>query len=357
MKVGILTFHRAHNYGAVLQCYALQEILKGMGHDVSVIDYRQPYIEYAYSNFHIKKLLSKFPNIFKVVKYLLACLKRFVFSSRAKYFTDFRDKFLNQTFEVGVDDLASGLDVVVIGSDQLWNKNCTGGEFENVYCGDFDHKKAKVVGYAISADRMSLASIDFIGNDSHFDNLSFREKFIVDYVFDKHGLEYPICLDPTLVASPEIWNKVLNDKWKSKKYIAIYQVRCGSDRNMLVNKAKILAAKIGKDCEIINLSSMEYSVVDFVSIIKYAQYVLTTSFHATVFSLILETPFYSIKLNDGCDGRYSNLLDSLGLDEYCVDADFKPELLTYNFDEIHKSIDILKSSSYEFLKSNCQHNA
>ena len=51
MKIGILTFHRAHNYGAVLQCYALQEILKGMGHDVEVIDYRQQWIEDFYDLF------------------------------------------------------------------------------------------------------------------------------------------------------------------------------------------------------------------------------------------------------------------------------------------------------------------
>ena len=51
MKVGILTFHRAHNYGAVLQCYALQETLKRMGHDVQVIDYAQPWIEEFYKLF------------------------------------------------------------------------------------------------------------------------------------------------------------------------------------------------------------------------------------------------------------------------------------------------------------------
>lgn len=45
MKIGILTFHRAINYGAVLQCYALSEVLKKMGHDVFVIDYRQPRVE------------------------------------------------------------------------------------------------------------------------------------------------------------------------------------------------------------------------------------------------------------------------------------------------------------------------
>ena len=56
MKIGILTFHRAHNYGAVLQCYALQERLKMAGYDVSVIDYRQPAIERAYKCFDVSVL-------------------------------------------------------------------------------------------------------------------------------------------------------------------------------------------------------------------------------------------------------------------------------------------------------------
>ena len=51
MKVGILTFHRAHNFGAMLQCYALQEYLTKKGLNVEVIDYRQPYIETLYSKY------------------------------------------------------------------------------------------------------------------------------------------------------------------------------------------------------------------------------------------------------------------------------------------------------------------
>lgn len=58
MKIGILTFHRAHNYGAVLQCYALQQRLKMAGYDVSVIDYRQPAIERAYKCFDVLYLLK-----------------------------------------------------------------------------------------------------------------------------------------------------------------------------------------------------------------------------------------------------------------------------------------------------------
>jgi hypothetical protein len=51
MKIGILTVHRAYNYGSVLQCYALQEYLKSLGHDVWVIDYRQPWTEAVYKAF------------------------------------------------------------------------------------------------------------------------------------------------------------------------------------------------------------------------------------------------------------------------------------------------------------------
>lgn len=70
MKIGILTFHRAHNYGAVLQCYALQQRLKMAGYDVSVIDYRQPAIERAYKCFDVLYLLKNAFHLKKVYTYL-----------------------------------------------------------------------------------------------------------------------------------------------------------------------------------------------------------------------------------------------------------------------------------------------
>ena len=48
MRIGIITYHRAFNYGAVLQCFALQELLKSMDHEIQVVDYRQPFIEKLY---------------------------------------------------------------------------------------------------------------------------------------------------------------------------------------------------------------------------------------------------------------------------------------------------------------------
>ena len=89
MKIGILTFHRAHNYGAVLQCYALQEILKRMGHQVYVIDYRQPWIEDFYRFISMDMIISC-RNLSEVSAYLKRNLKKFLRSPfRRLYFRQF----------------------------------------------------------------------------------------------------------------------------------------------------------------------------------------------------------------------------------------------------------------------------
>ena len=78
MKIGILTFHRAYNYGAVLQCYAWQEYLKSIGHTVHIIDYRNEYLLRCYRLFDRKKYLCKNPFVMikKTAKELLSLPKR-----------------------------------------------------------------------------------------------------------------------------------------------------------------------------------------------------------------------------------------------------------------------------------------
>ena len=61
MRIGILTFHAAHNYGAVLQCYSLQEYLKSLGHDVSVIDYQNKRLLTVYQRFSLERIIKKNP--------------------------------------------------------------------------------------------------------------------------------------------------------------------------------------------------------------------------------------------------------------------------------------------------------
>lgn len=70
MKIGILTFHCAHNYGAMLQCYALQEYLKGRGDEVYVIDYRPDYLVFPYRRHQLVHWFSKSP--LRMLKRLLS---------------------------------------------------------------------------------------------------------------------------------------------------------------------------------------------------------------------------------------------------------------------------------------------
>jgi hypothetical protein len=141
---------------------------------------------------------------------------------------------------------------------------------------------------------------------------------------------------------------MVNESWQNRNYIAIYQARpVVGNPNYLMEKAHVLSKEM--DCSIIDLSSMKYTVEDFISIIKYAKCVLTTSYHATVFSVLMETPCYAIKLNDGFDVRYVDLLSELGLESELVDMDFVPKPLNINYDGVKERINMYRQSSVEYL--------
>ena len=94
MRIGILTFHRAHNYGAVLQCYALQEVLRRMGHDVQVIDYRQPWIEDFYGIFGWNMIKRNMGSVCGLFSYLKSGLKKRIMAPlKASHFKSFRDSY------------------------------------------------------------------------------------------------------------------------------------------------------------------------------------------------------------------------------------------------------------------------
>lgn len=357
MKVGILTFHRAHNYGAVLQCYALQEILKRRGHDVKVIDYRQPWIEEFYSFFSLSMLRQAEGTVAKL-SYVKKNLKKFLLAPfRKSRFSAFRNMYLEQTMPCGLD-IPYDFDCYVIGSDQLWSLHCLGGQKDDVYFGKFGRKAGSlVVGYAISAD---MKSIDTIGDElsvltSGFDALSMREKEIADKVSSYSGRSCRVCLDPTLLTDMSIWRPVIDDKWKNKRYVLVYEVRWSAEnKGLLQRKARELADRIGEGCEVVNLSGMSRSVSDFVSLFRYAQYVVTTSFHGTVFSILFERPFYALPLWNGYDLRYRELLDNLGVSDRLMSPEsvFMPYDMDYS--EIRVRLDDMRRASLEFIETNIE---
>lgn len=353
MKVGIITYHRAHNYGAVLQCYALQTVLAAMGHDAYVVDYRQSFIEKLYNPSKIDLIIRHKTQ----PRALLGLIRAFIFlHNKKRRFEKFCTKFLNLSQPCSSEDIPP-FDVYIVGSDQMWSIDCAGGSIDPVYFGLFNRpSNSKLLGFSISSNKYSVErlGIDINFYLSRFDNISFREQFVTDSILHSTGKAFTVTLDPTLCADAELWDKVINEKWEKRKYVAVYHVLFRSSADVY-NKIKLQAERIAKihGWDVIDLSSGIYNVQDFVSVIKYAQCVVTSSFHATVFSVIFSRPLFSIQLHDGNDSRYKNLLDSLGMTDALVDLDFSYEY-PCRFDSaiIQRELTKLREPSIKFLRDN-----
>ena len=352
MKIGILTFHRAHNYGAVLQCYALQEVLKGLGHEVEVIDYRQPAIEAAYDSWHLRWFLNKFIKVWKMHSYLLLLHKE---SKQRKRFQSFLKDYLNVKHTCSSSNIPDCYDYYVIGSDQLFNLEITDG-LDSVYSGkSINRNGAKIIGFAISSNE---ESIKLIGNDEwygifqRFDAISFREQALADLLKKLYGKKVEVCLDPTIIADKSIWNNIKSKKQIINDSVVLYEVRWNKgDERTLEDKANNLAKLL--NTKVIILSKMEYTVEEWILYIKYAKCVITSSFHASVFALIFNRPLYSFILNDGRDSRYVDLLNSVGASN-CLKSlnDQLSELPIMDFDKINHNLKSLRQTSIDYLTEN-----
>lgn len=354
MKIGIITVHRAYNYGSVLQCYALQEYLKSLGHDVWVIDYRQRWVENVdrtFSIYYVWHFVKRF-DLHAIVGYWRNRKARKQLSGRMEeVFGSFVKRFkLTSSCR---HRIPKGFDVYMIGSDQLWSHQCIGGE-DKIYLGFFKRpSKSRLVGFSLSVSSVSLDMYgrkNLIGIISNFNRISMREQLNSDKIYDLTGIRLPVTVDPVLLTDASTWNSMINPQWSNTKYVAIYQVRhlCGQEK-LIYSKALLLSKKL--NCTIIDLSDRTYSVEDFISIIKYAQCVISSSFHAIVFSLIMKTPCYAVKLNDGLDVRYVDLLTKLGLSKELVDVNFEPEVLEIDFDEVDKRLAYYRQTSIDYINS------
>lgn len=348
MKIGIITFHRAHNYGAVLQCYALQRVLELFGNKVNVIDYRQSYIEANYAIFSWRKLKLVLNSLRNVVFYFEEIPKRI---KRKKLFESFVTEKLNLTYPCGQDNIPDDFQIYMIGSDQLWSINLVRG-VDPIYWGDFKVNTRSIkTTYAISANIDSLKTIEkkqLCSLLNNFSSLSVREESISKTIHEITGRSSRVDVDPVLLTDIDDWDSLINTKWEELDYILIYQIHYPQgNSHLLKNRAKQL---FGKSIRIIDLTPKLFSPSDFVSLLKYAKFVLTTSFHGTAFSVLFNKPFYTFHVNERVDARSKQLLDSLGLEGRFVSVDQELCNLDINYAEVNIKLKEIRSHSLMYLK-------
>lgn len=321
MKVGIITFHRAINYGAVLQCWALQKFIRNIGHKSYVLDYRCSYLENQYKTFDLQAL--KCGGLKHSIAYILSRIRHFHnISRRNKAFWSFQEKHLSL---LNIDKVKY-LDAIIAGSDQIWNPKLTGGldDFYLLQNEAFDD--VKKIAYAVSGEVKCFERRDIDGIKSilgSFQAISFREKALSNLFFDEKSNEIPICVDPTMLLTESDYAEIEANRLIGDKYLFLYQVVPSKEA---VVYAKKLAKSKGLRFIYLNSKfdffSSENNVghdvgpSEFLSLIKYASFVVTTSFHGLVFSIIYKRQFAFFKR--GKTERQENLLKMFSLEDRMV---------------------------------------
>lgn len=362
MKIGILTFHCAHNYGAVLQCYALQETLKNMGHDVEVIDYRPRFLVEPYKPFNIKWFIRR--NIFKVIRrFIHECSIYKIRFKRYKVFNSFINNKLNISSRVYKGIIPDKYDIYVIGSDQVWNKSLTNGD--SIYWGNFRiSSNRRKITYAASMEAQDIDANYAQQISKYLDNFNFisvREynlRDLLNSIYNKKKIN--IVLDPTFLAEKKIWTNIMI-KPKRKKYVLIYEFAINENT---ANIAKKIASEIGADVLDINvdllnkknngvISLLDLSPEQFLGYFSEACFIITSTFHGTAFSVIFNKPFYFIKIGNKESQRVNTLLENLNLSDRIISDRSLPKYMDIDYSKREIIIEELRIKSLSYIRDAC----
>ena len=327
MKIGILTYHRAHNYGAMLQAYALLSYLRNNGHDVEIIDYwpDKHRIQYAL----IKPIVGN--SIISKIKCIIATIITFIRRYiRIRKFENFSQKYLNlnSTIQYPMPDWGYlQYDCIIVGSDQIWRNHESDGKhigFDPVYFCQNIPKNIRCISYAASMGIIQLnkEDKDFFKNYlNRFSRILVRENSLKETI-DELGFDSIIVVDPTLLLSKDEWNKFLpNKRFHTTKYVLYYELVKSKEALVFAKrKAEELGCKLLiMDATIPLLPQRRHisyaSPIEFLHAIRDAEFVIATSFHGTAFSVIFEKQFITIGLKKNAD-RVQTLLHQLDIVEH-----------------------------------------
>lgn len=366
MKIGILTYHRAENYGALLQAYALRTYLQSLGHDVSFVDYWPEYHSDYFCIFSWKRLSRL--RIDKWIIHLLTMLIwagcRYVRKHRLQRFMHERLGLSPSPEYVHTGCVTGHFDVVVYGSDQIWRKQNLGGVgFDDWYFGVPNVEADKKIVYAGS---MGVIKNDEADNDyiqkmmRNFDRISVRESDLQDYL---QGLKIhsQLVIDPVFLLSKKQWQKIMDPQRVTSSYILFYNLLNTPESTQfaesLSRNTGLPIREVNKNLSFRHLGERYISTASvgkFLRLIHDAELVVSNSFHGVAFSIIFEKQFYAVGMRERAN-RVVSLLESAGIPERYVENNNK----TYtkdaiSFDAVNQRIESVKEVSKNYLNESLQ---
>lgn len=323
MKVGTLTTHSAHNYGAVLQAYALESYINSLGVSCQILNYRP---RYAYNAYRVLKAPSSLKGALEFATRAAnyPSLKR-----RHERFVRFQNDCLPLTKPVygqeDLCDLAREYDCVFCGSDQIWNPNLHG--FDIAYFLPGVEDSTTKYSYAASFGSDSIPATvepEMAKRIEGFSKFACRERNALDLVEKLTGKQPAFVLDPVFLLGEDHWRGLASHAGDFGDYALIYFLSNQANSGVVTKeKAKMLGlstVSIGfspRDVGKGYTKAYDLGPKEFISAIADADVVVTNSFHGTCFSIILGKPFYTRIQTSGetRNQRLISLLEALGLED------------------------------------------
>jgi hypothetical protein len=354
MKIGIVTQALLGNYGGVLQNYALQKTLRDMGHEPMTIDYALVNSPYRLFRYRCKALIKNLLG----GKVLWPSRRR----SRSAEFESFVDKHIvvTHTVERYTPDLIErySMQAVVVGSDQVWRPKYN-RYLEDMYLRFASQAKVKRVAYAAS---FGVEAWEYNGRQTRecgalvaaFDAVSVREASGVGLCRDhlSYGDAVEV-LDPTLLLRGDDYAQLCADVAPAPKpFIAVYMLgRMTDERRALLDALK---AKTGLEARFFtSYSDRPLTIEEWLATFRDAAFVLTDSFHGTVFSILNHKPFVTLVHRGRGRSRLDSLLGRLGLTERLADdaaqVDVEAVLATPDYEAVEALLDKAREASKSFL--------
>lgn len=343
--VNIVTIHRAENFGAALQAYALKHFLENLGYKVGIYDEPELHDEPE----TVKSIRSI---IIRTIGNIYRRIYRKDFQRVSEKYREFSKDFFDR-------NKSTDCKIFIAGSDQIWNPII----INKYYFLDFLPEGVKKASYAASI------GVKMIPEDvwelyrkylTQFKGISVREqdaKHALEKIVDR---DIRVNVDPTFLLSMEEWREIAAKERKDipKDFILVYVLHIPRNINTL---CKWLKEKTGYKVVLIdNRGYLKHKIVndyvirdagpgDFLYLIDAAKVVITTSFHGTAFSIIYRKEFYSI-INSGFSSRVANILDHLGIKGYLEEETEFQYPQNINYELVDQKIENEIKKSEEFLR-------
>ena len=344
MKIGIVTQPLYANYGGILQNYALQQVLKQMGHDPVTLDYMPSLSLGRYILYAGKGLLCALsPNKRHPIKpyhhYLQrpASIDSFVCCNinLTRTIPEYNKRLLEK----------NGIEALIVGSDQVWRYSYNSHYLEDMYLAFAKDYPCIKLAYAASFgvekwDYPAAKTFEAKELIKQFRSVSVRENSAAHMCQEIFDVKAQVVLDPTLLLDASDYERFCSrPELDSSPYLAAYILDMNEEKEVLISTT---AKERGLAIKKMSVSEKSDSIEEWLSTIRNAEYIITDSYHGCLFSLLFNKQFRVLINKERGEDRFLTLFERLGIKDSVPDYDLvKSQLNEFRKQSIRFLLDSL----------------